>query len=304
MGSYPYPRNGVVKLDYEFILIFKKDGNPEPVNTEIKKKSKLTAEEWNTYFSGHWNFPGEKQVRHQAAFPVELPSRLIKMYSFVDEIILDPFLGSGTTSVAAMNLNRNSIGYEINNAYLPLIQQKLEKHKTDNRINTDIRYGRKHLSSIDLSKAIKKLPYVFEDRNQPNPLKYEAKKNITGKRNLIQKNDMQYFSVKKVITADMIFLDNNKKLRLLGIRINPAKKKEAIRYLEDKILSQKVTIKYEHQQKDEDDILTGYLYLKNKTFINAKLIKEGLVLNDNAVDHKYREKFGRYEKEARDLHSD
>jgi len=65
MGSYPYPRNGILKLDYEFILIFKKDGNPEPVKKEIKKKSRLTAKEWNTYFSGHWNFPGEKQTRHK-----------------------------------------------------------------------------------------------------------------------------------------------------------------------------------------------------------------------------------------------
>ncbi|MDQ1266836.1 MAG: modification methylase, partial [Bacteroidota bacterium] len=82
MGSYPYPRNGILKLDYEFILIFKKLGNPPKISKELKEKSILTNEEWNTYFSGHWNFSGVRQDGHLAMFPEELPKRLIKMFSF------------------------------------------------------------------------------------------------------------------------------------------------------------------------------------------------------------------------------
>ncbi len=63
--------------------------------------------------------PGERQNEHLAMFPEELPRRLIKMFSFKGETVLDPFLGSGTTSLAAKNLQRNSIGYEINEEYLP-----------------------------------------------------------------------------------------------------------------------------------------------------------------------------------------
>ena len=69
MGSFPYPRNGILKLDYEFILIFKKYGDQPKVDKEIKEKSKMTKEEWNQYFSGHWNFSGEKQDKHLAMFP-------------------------------------------------------------------------------------------------------------------------------------------------------------------------------------------------------------------------------------------
>jgi len=92
MGSFPYPRSGILKLDYEFILIFKKYGNQPKVNHEVKEQSKLTQEEWNQYFTGHWNFPGEKQDKHLAMFPEELPKRLIKMFSFVGDTVLDPLI--------------------------------------------------------------------------------------------------------------------------------------------------------------------------------------------------------------------
>jgi DNA modification methylase len=125
MGSFPYPRNGIIKLDYEFILIFKKLGEPPKVSREIREKSKLTLEEWNEYFYGHWNFSGERQDKHLAMFPEELPKRLIKMFSFVGDTVLDPFLGSGTTCLAASNMGRNSVGYEINKDFLPIIKEKL-----------------------------------------------------------------------------------------------------------------------------------------------------------------------------------
>jgi len=69
--------------------------------------------------------PGEKQDKHLAMFPEELPKRLIKMFSFVGDTVLDPFLGSGTTTLACKNLNRNSIGYEINENFLPIIKDKI-----------------------------------------------------------------------------------------------------------------------------------------------------------------------------------
>jgi len=130
MGSFPYPRNGIIEIDYEFILLFKKLGKVKnSVSKEIKEKSKLSKEEWRKYFTGHWNFAGEKQNGHIAMFPEELPKRLIKMFSFIGETVLDPFLGSGTTMKVAKDLKRNSIGCEINRNYLPIIKQKVGINK-------------------------------------------------------------------------------------------------------------------------------------------------------------------------------
>ncbi|MBM3714013.1 MAG: site-specific DNA-methyltransferase, partial [Actinobacteria bacterium] len=170
MGSFPYPRNGIIKLDYEFILIFKKPGiSPKPL-AEIKKKSQLSKEEWNQYFAGHWNFNGERQDKHLAMFPEELPKRLIKMFSFINDWVLDPFLGSGTTTLASINLERNSIGYEINKKFLPVIKEKIGVDKEKLFFDFDVEFSEEKQNYNDYKETILKLPYVFKD-----PVKINSK---------------------------------------------------------------------------------------------------------------------------------
>ncbi len=131
MGSYPYPRNGIISIDYEFILVFKKIGAALKPTLKQKEQSRLTIDEWKTYFTGHWKIPSVRQIAHCAMFPVELPKRLIKMFSFIGETILDPFAGSGTTALAAKNTGRNSISVEINPAFIPVIKVKMEIQKDE-----------------------------------------------------------------------------------------------------------------------------------------------------------------------------
>ncbi len=158
MGSYPFPRNGVVKIDYEFILIFKKHGNAPKVSKEIKEASKLSNDEWNSYFLGHWHFPGARQDGHIATFPEELPSRLIRMFSFFGETVLDPFAGSGTTSLAGMKTGRNSIGYEINSEYRELIEKKLNLSTESNSMLSF------EEDPVSINNTIfDRLPYYFVD---------------------------------------------------------------------------------------------------------------------------------------------
>lgn len=291
MGSFPYPRNGIIKLDYEFILIFKKYGVSPKVSKEIKEQSKMTQEEWNQYFTGHWNFSGEKQDKHLAMFPEELPRRLIKMFSFVGDTVLDPFLGSGTTSLAAKNLNRNSIGYEINESFLPIIEEKLGiKQKTISQA-VNFETIKQEVPIIDFKEEIKKLPYIFKDkiifdkRVDPKKLRFGSKIDASPCER------ETYYTVKEVISPELLILNNGLKIRLLGVKERTEKNGKATQFLREKTCGQKVFLKFDNIKYDNDNNLLCYLYLENKTFLNAHLIKNSLVDVDTTLDYKYKSKF-------------
>ena len=289
MGSFPYPRNGIIKLDYEFILLFKKNGIPPKINPELKNLSKLTTEEWNAYFQGHWNFNGVRQDGHIAMFPEELPGRLIKMFSFVGETVFDPFLGSGTTALAARNLGRNSAGYEINPDFISIIKNKLNCCQSDLAATEYV--FQEDTVKTDLNKKIAKLPYIFQDPHKLDK-KVDLKKLQFGSK--IDKNSGEreiYYSVKEVISPELVKLNNDLVVRLIGIKEKEAANGQAIRYLIEKTRGQKVFMKFDSQKYDDTNNLFCYLYLSNKTFINAHIIKEGLASVDVSSDFKYRDKF-------------
>lgn len=127
-GSYPYPTNMFSTYPYEWITVFCKSGKREPVSKEIKEKSKLTTAEWQNWaINSIWEMqPAKaKSEGHPAPFPLELPKRLIKLYSFYGDTVLDPFAGTGTTLQAALKLGRKAVGYELNPDYIPLIKRKI-----------------------------------------------------------------------------------------------------------------------------------------------------------------------------------
>lgn len=291
MGSYPYPRNGILKLDYEFILIFKKLGDAPKPSKEQKELSIMTAEEWNTFFAGHWNFSGARQGGHIAMFPEELPRRLIKMFSFVNEIVLDPFAGSGTTSLAAKNLDRNSVGFEINPEFLPIIKEKLNVNQKDLN-GTTYEFVKQEKQEIDFDKEIQKLPYIFKD---PHTLdkKIDIKKLQFGSK--IDKNSPEkredLFTVKDIISPEKIRLSNGLVIKLLGIKEDPKVNGDATSFLNEKTKGKRVFLKYDNIKYDNENNLLGYLYLENKTFINAHLIKNGLAQVEMDIDYKYKDKF-------------
>ncbi len=289
MGSFPYPRNGILKIDYEFILIFKKQGNAPKPTEEQKRLSEMTKEEWNTYFASHWTFGGAKQDGHIAMFPEELPARLIKMFSFAGETVLDPFMGSGTTALAARNLQRNSIGYEINPDFIPFYKSKLNVQQGD--FNGTEYLIQSDSVTTDSEEQISKLPYIFSDPHKLDK-KIDIKKLQFGSK--IDKDSgerEEYYTVKSVINPYLIELSNNLKIRLIGIKEKPSINGEATNFLIERLKGQKVFMKYDNVKYDNENNLFCYLYLKNKTFINAHLLKAGLAEVDTAIDFKYIGKF-------------
>ncbi len=123
-GSWQSASNPTLRDVHEYILIFSKGDFKRK-----KKEDTISKEEFLEWTKSIWTMNAEsaKRVKHPAPFPLELPNRLIKLYSFVNDIILDPFMGSGTTAIAALKNNRNYIGYEINEQYIKLAKARIEE---------------------------------------------------------------------------------------------------------------------------------------------------------------------------------
>jgi DNA modification methylase len=135
LGSYPYPSNLLVNQNHEQILVFRKwvsqeyyEGRELPEQeTPEREESKLSKEEWREYSQSMWDIAPVKNGEHPAQFPVEIPSRLIRLYSFQGQTVLDPFSGAGTTALAAVLNDRRYCGYDISEEYCRLARERIEE---------------------------------------------------------------------------------------------------------------------------------------------------------------------------------
>lgn len=130
----PYEPNAIIKNDIEFILMQRKPGGYRQPTEWQRKHSKIQKEDFNNWFRQIWTIPGASTKKHPAPFPLELAIRLVKMFSFVGDTVLDPFCGTGTTLVAALRTGRNSIGIEIDNEYYQTTAQVLKNETVDTNL--------------------------------------------------------------------------------------------------------------------------------------------------------------------------
>lgn len=127
----PYEPNAIIKNDMEYILMERKPGGYRKPTDQQRQESMIQKEDFQNWFSQIWEMPGASTRNgHPAPFPLELATRLVKMFSFVGDTVVDPFCGSGTTMLAAMNCDRNSIGVETEEYYCKYILNRLEHEKT------------------------------------------------------------------------------------------------------------------------------------------------------------------------------
>lgn len=125
----PYEPNAIIKNDIEYILMLRKHGAYRKPSDDQRAMSRLTKEEQAEWFQPIWTgLTGASTRNHPAPFPVELAYRLIRMFSFTGDTVVDPFNGTGTTTVAAINANRNSIGNELDSSYFDDSLKRVRKH--------------------------------------------------------------------------------------------------------------------------------------------------------------------------------
>jgi DNA modification methylase len=122
----PYEPNGIIKNDVEYILMQRKPGGYRTPTPGMRVLSIISESNHRAWFQQIWRLPGASTRNHPAPFPLELAARLIRMFSFVGDTVLDPFMGTGTTNVAAAQWGRHSIGVEIDQRYFNLVPKRLE----------------------------------------------------------------------------------------------------------------------------------------------------------------------------------
>lgn len=127
--------NGVIKNDLEHILFLRKPGGYRKPTEEMEKRSRIETDDYVRYFAPIWtDVTGQMRKDHPAPYPPEIPRRLIKMFSFVGDTVVDPFAGTGTTAVAALETGRNSVSVEIDPEYISATESRLAGSGLGDRI--------------------------------------------------------------------------------------------------------------------------------------------------------------------------
>jgi len=157
----PYEPNAIIKNDMEFILMQRKPGGYRKPTDAQRDASRISKEEFNRWFQQIWNIPGASTRHHPAPFPLELATRLVRMFSFSGDTVLDPFCGSGTTMVAAFRTGRNSIGIEIDPEYCRMAARYLKAENTDLFASAELKFER---ISAGRACSIMEEPALYEIR--------------------------------------------------------------------------------------------------------------------------------------------
>ncbi len=136
----PYEPNAIIKNDMEFILMQRKPGGYRKPTEDQRKLSKIDKKDFGTWFQQIWTLTGASTRNHPAPFPLKLASRLVRMFSFHGDTVLDPFCGTGTTMIAALRYGRNSIGVDIDPEYCRMVARYLKKESSNLFFDTELRF--------------------------------------------------------------------------------------------------------------------------------------------------------------------
>jgi len=144
----PYEPNAIIKNDMEFILMQRKPGGYRKPTEVQRKLSKIDKKDFNVWFQQIWNITGASTRNHPAPFPLKLASRLVRMFSFQDDTVLDPFCGTGTTMVASLRYGRNSIGIDIDPEYCRMAARFLKKESSNLFLKSELIFEKMILDNI------------------------------------------------------------------------------------------------------------------------------------------------------------
>jgi hypothetical protein len=252
MGSYPYPTNGIVEIDFEFILLFRKPGRARKVDRALKESAAMSSDEWKCWFSGHWDLAGARKKGHEAPFPDEIPRRLIRMFSFPGDLVLDPFLGTGTTARVALELGRNAVGYEVSADFARMACDQV--WPGGSRVEVRTRDGAPAAAAASNGGWMPSVPDLSP---------------ATGGRARPPQRHLR--TVVEVHGDSSLVLDDGTRVVLDGLRIENIPR--ALSYLRRRVLKKKVSL--DAARSGGDGVVQARVALKNRISINTQLEKLG-----------------------------
>jgi len=165
----PYEPNAIIKNDMEFILMQRKPGGYRRPTDKQRRDSKIGKQDFDRWFSQIWRIPGASTKKHPAPFPLDLATRLVRMFSFTGDTVLDPFCGSGTTLVAALKHGRNSIGVEIDPEYCRMAAAYLKAESSDLFADSQLIFER--ATCDPAGSVLRELPELYRVRAARKRLK-------------------------------------------------------------------------------------------------------------------------------------
>ncbi|MEW5994665.1 MAG: site-specific DNA-methyltransferase [Candidatus Zixiibacteriota bacterium] len=157
----PYEPNAIIKNDMEFILMQRKPGGYRKPTNQQRQASRIEKDAFDRWFQQIWNITGASTKHHPAPFPLELATRLVRMFSFTEDTVLDPFCGSGTTMIAALRTGRNSIGVEIDPEYCRMAARYLKAETADLFTTAELRFEK---APTETAALVKEEPALYEVR--------------------------------------------------------------------------------------------------------------------------------------------
>jgi len=157
----PYEPNAIIKNDMEFILMQRKPGGYRKPTNQQRQASRIEKVAFDRWFQQIWNITGASTKHHPAPFPLELATRLVRMFSFTEDTVLDPFCGSGTTMIAALRTGRNSIGVEIDPEYCRMGARYLKAETADLFTTAELRFEK---APTETAALVKEEPALYEVR--------------------------------------------------------------------------------------------------------------------------------------------
>ena len=178
----PYEPNAIIKNDIEFILMQRKPGAYRKPTAKQRELSRIGKEDFNQWFRQFWTIPGASTASHPAPFPLQLAERCVRMFSFCGDTVLDPFGGSGTTMLAAVRADRNSIGVEIEPQYARAAAKRLQQETRTFFSTCELRFMRAYQESASGALAVREDDELYRSSRRTKRPKCAAKRKPSRRR--------------------------------------------------------------------------------------------------------------------------